>query len=36
VLWFCTDVGFGSALVSGAVVAVLGITFLRSRPESGH
>jgi hypothetical protein len=36
VLWFCTDAGFLSALISAVVVAALGITFLRSPPETGH
>ena len=35
-LWFCTQAGFLSALVSGAVVLVLGILLLRSRGDSGH
>jgi hypothetical protein len=31
-LWFCTQAGFFSALVSAVVVAVLGGFLLRSRP----
>jgi thiamine transporter ThiT len=29
VLWFCTDAGFLTGLISGAVVLVLGAIFLR-------
>ena len=29
VLWFCTDAGFVTGLISGIVVMVLGIVFLR-------
>jgi thiamine transporter ThiT len=29
VLWFCTDAGFLTGLISGVVVMVLGIVFLR-------
>ena len=36
VLWFCTEVGFVSAFVTAAVLAVLGFVFLRSKPEAGH
>ena len=36
VLWFCTGAGFLGALVTAIVIAALGITFLRSKPASGH
>ncbi len=35
-IWFCTPAGFGSALITGLVIVVLGVIFLRSRPEGGH
>jgi hypothetical protein len=34
VLWFCTDAGFLAGAISGGVVLVLGILFLRS--GGGH
>jgi hypothetical protein len=36
VLWFCTSAGFFSGLVAGLVLLVLGVFFLRSKPDSGH
>lgn len=30
-LWFCTDVGFMGGLVTGAVVAAIGIVLLRDK-----
>ena len=37
VLWFCADAGFLTAFISAAVLATLGVIFLRSRPaEGGH
>jgi thiamine transporter ThiT len=35
-LWFCTDAGFLGGLISGVVLLVLGIVFLRSKPDSGQ
>jgi hypothetical protein len=34
-LWFCTDAGFLAGAISGGVVLVLGILFLRSGGD-GH
>jgi hypothetical protein len=37
VLWFCVpSAGFWPGLISAAIVVAIGITVLRSRPESGH
>ncbi|HEY8003748.1 MAG TPA: aa3-type cytochrome c oxidase subunit IV [Phenylobacterium sp.] len=36
VLWFCTGAGFLAGLISAIVIMALGITFLRSKPGSGH
>jgi hypothetical protein len=36
VLWFCTPAGFVSGFISAAVLVVLGIALLRSKPEAGH
>jgi thiamine transporter ThiT len=36
VLWFCTGAGFLAGLISAIVIMALGITFLRSKPDSGH
>jgi len=33
-LWFCTDAGFMAGLISGFVVLVLGIVFLRAKSGS--
>lgn len=33
-MWFCTDAGFMAGLISGVVLLVLGIVFLRSSPDS--
>ena len=35
-LWFCTNAGFLTALISAAVLAAVGIFFLRSGPPQGH
>jgi thiamine transporter ThiT len=35
-LWFCTDAGFVAAFISGLVVLVLGVVFLRSPPDSAN
>ena len=31
-LWFCLGAGFLGGLIPGAVLAALGVTFLRSKP----
>ncbi|MDB5424111.1 MAG: hypothetical protein JWQ29_1527 [Phenylobacterium sp.] len=36
VIWFCTGAGFVSGFITGAVVLVLGILLLRSKPEAAH
>jgi len=36
VMWFCTEVPFMGALISGGVVAVIGFILLRSKPDAGH
>jgi hypothetical protein len=36
VIWFCTNAGFLSGFIAGAVLLVLGIFFLRSKPEAAH
>ncbi len=36
VMWFCTGAGFFAGLITGGVVAILGILLLRSRPSDGH
>ena len=36
VLWFCTDAGFLTAILCGAVLSIVGFIFLRSKPEAGH
>ena len=36
VIWFCTTAGFISGFITGAVVLVLGILLLRSRPDAAH
>ena len=35
-LWFCTDAGFFSGLISAAVVVALGIVLLRSKSAEEH
>jgi hypothetical protein len=35
-MWFCTDAGFGAALISGIVVLALGVVFLRVKSGSGN
>ena len=35
-LWFCTDAGFLTALITGAIVLAIGITVLRSKPRQVH
>ena len=36
ILWFCTKVGFFAGAITGFVLLVAGIFFLRSKPDSGH
>ncbi|MDO8379965.1 aa3-type cytochrome c oxidase subunit IV [Phenylobacterium sp.] len=36
VLWFCTPAGFLGAFISAAVLTVLGVVFLREKPEAAH
>ena len=36
VMWFCTGAGFFAGLITGGVVAILGILLLRSRPSDEH
>ena len=36
VIWFCTDAGFVSGFISGAVLLALGIVLLRSKPQAAH
>ena len=36
VIWFCTGAGFVSGFITGLVVLVAGILFLRSKPEAAH
>lgn len=36
VLWFCTSAGFMGGAVSGIVLTVLGVIFLREKPAAGH
>ncbi|WP_421933153.1 aa3-type cytochrome c oxidase subunit IV [Phenylobacterium sp.] len=36
VLWFCTPAGFLGAFISAAVLAGLGVVFLREKPEAAH
>jgi hypothetical protein len=36
VLWFCTPTGFMGSTISGLVLLVLGIVFLREKPAADH
>jgi thiamine transporter ThiT len=36
VIWFCTDAGFLSGFISGAVVLALGIVLLREKKAPAH
>ncbi len=36
VMWFCTPAGPFAGLVVGAIITVLGIIFLRSKPDGAH
>lgn len=35
-MWFCTPAGFFPALVVAVIVLVLGVVFLRTKPEAEH
>lgn len=35
-LWFCTPAGFLGGLVPALILLALGVTFLRSKPDSAH
>ncbi|WP_419318887.1 aa3-type cytochrome c oxidase subunit IV [Caulobacter sp. ErkDOM-E] len=35
-MWFCTPAGFLAGAISGFVLAVVGIVFLREKPASSH
>ena len=35
-MWFCTPAGFFGGAITGFVLAVLGVIFLRSPPEEEH
>ncbi|THD63134.1 aa3-type cytochrome c oxidase subunit IV [Phenylobacterium sp.] len=35
-LWFCTGAGFMGGLISGVVLLVLGVIFLREKPTTDH
>ena len=36
VVWFCPPAGFLAGFISAAVLTVLGVVFLREKPESAH
>ena len=36
VLWFCTPAGPFAGLVVGALIAILGVVFLRAKPHGAH
>jgi thiamine transporter ThiT len=36
VLWFCTNAGFFSGLITGVILLAVGIYFLRSKPDAEH
>jgi hypothetical protein len=35
-LWFCVGAGFFGGLIPGAVLLILGLVFLRSKPAESH
>lgn len=35
-MWFCTSAGFVAGAISGIVLAVVGVVFLREKPASSH
>ncbi|MDO8802719.1 aa3-type cytochrome c oxidase subunit IV [Phenylobacterium sp.] len=36
VVWFCTPAGFLAGFISAAVMTVLGVVFLREKPDAAH
>lgn len=36
VVWFCTPAGFLAGFISAAVLTVLGVVFLREKPDAAH
>jgi Bacterial aa3 type cytochrome c oxidase subunit IV len=36
VMWFCTPAGPFAGLVVGAIIAIIGVVVLRSKPDQGH
>ena len=36
VIWFCVPMGFWAGLFSAIVLTVVGVFFLREKPDSGH
>jgi hypothetical protein len=36
VLWFCVGAGFLAGFGAAVVLAIIGIFFLRSKPDTGH
>jgi thiamine transporter ThiT len=36
VLWFCASTGFFTGLGAGIVILIVGIVFLREKPDAGH
>jgi hypothetical protein len=35
-MWFCTPAGFLPALVVSLIVLILGVVFLRAKPQAAH
>jgi hypothetical protein len=36
VLWFCVQAGFFAGVGAGAVLAAVGVSFLRAKPTAAH
>ena len=36
VMWFCTPAGFWAGFISAIVLTVLGMMFLREKPDASH
>jgi hypothetical protein len=36
VVWFCVPMGFFAGLFSAIVLTVVGVVFLREKPDAGH
>jgi hypothetical protein len=36
IMWFCTPAGFLPSFVVALIVLVLGVTFLRAKPQATH